>query len=143
MELKKILFPIENRTFRGKRWLKVVVLNLHLVGVCGYAGGVLFDMTFDRIKLYLAITLITGALLTVTEIFSNCIWIIQNRGWMILLKILLIAQLHRITPYEKWGLLFIVFISGWVSHAKGNFRYYSIFHRKRVDAYTDLNSNRQ
>ena len=83
--------------------------------------------------------MISGLILVTIEIYSNCIWLIQNRGWMILLKVFLLTQLSLFFPYEKWGLLFIVFLSGWVSHAKGDFRYYSIFHRKRMDTYGGQN----
>ena len=137
MELKNILFPPENRTFWGKRWIKVILLNLHLCGVCGYVGGVWVDAANNLLPTYLLIAITTGFILVAVEVYSNCVWILQNRGWMILLKVVLLPFLHFIAPYEKWGLLGIVFLSGWISHAKGNFRYYSIFHRKRIDAYND------
>ena len=137
MELKSILFPEKNRTFRGKRWIKVVLLNLHLCGVCGYVGGILFDAAPDRMHLYLLATVTTGFVLVAVELYSNCVWLIQNRGWMILLKVATFPMLPLLAPYEKWGLLAIVFLSGWISHAKGDFRYYSVFHRKRIDTYSD------
>lgn len=139
MKIKEILFPAENRTFLGKRWMKVILLNVHLCGVCGYVGGILFDVESDLLSTYFLFATISGFTLAAVEIYSNCIWLVQNRGWMILLKVGLLPLLHLTAPYEKWGLLAIVFLSGWISHAKGNFRYYSILHRRRIDAYGDEN----
>ena len=61
-KLKELLFPNENRTFWGKRWVKVILLNLHLCGVCGFVAGKLFnvdvrlDISYYRnlLQLYLA-----------------------------------------------------------------------------------------
>jgi len=138
MDIKRKLFPDINRTFWGKRWGKVVLLNLHLIGVCGYVGGKIFDASFESYKYYFFLTMITGIILVMVELYSNLIWVLQNRGWMILLKTILLSQTHLIAPYEWVFLLVLVFVSGWISHAKGSFRYFSIYHGKVVDSLNDL-----
>ncbi len=138
MNFKKILFPDINRNFWGKRWGKVILLNLHLMGVCGYVGGKIFEMPFASYKYYFFITMITGLILISVELYSNSIWLIQNRGWMIITKVFLLSLISHTAPYEWISLLALVFISGWISHAKGSFRYYSIFHGKKVENVKDL-----
>ncbi len=138
MDFTKFLFPEINRNFWGKRWGKVVLLNLHLIGVCGYVGGKIFHGSYESYKYYFFLTMITGMILVLIELYSNLIWIIQNRGWMILVKVLLLSQMKHVAPYEWIFLLALVFISGWISHAKGSFRYYSIIHGKIVDSIEDL-----
>jgi hypothetical protein len=138
MDIKKILFPIINRNFWGKRWGKVVLLNLHLIGVCGYVGGKMFSDSFESYQYYFFLTMLTGMILVLIELYSNLIWVIQNRGWMILAKIVLLSQIYLFAPYEWIFLLLLVFVSGWISHAKGSFRYYSVIHGKIVDSLEDL-----
>jgi len=133
MNLFRLVFPEQNRGFWGKRWLNVYLRSAHLCGACGYSAGILFDVTSKHVLTFYLITAISGLLMIVIDVFTNGIWIIQNRGWMIILKTVLAGHLLLIAPYEKWGLFAIIIFSSIVSHATGNFRYYSVFHRKRVD----------
>ncbi|MCP4754696.1 MAG: hypothetical protein GY866_27765 [Proteobacteria bacterium] len=133
MSLLRIFFPENSRDFFGKRWLNVLLRSVHLVGASGYTGAVFFDVTSEPARIFYLVTALSGLVMVAIDIISNGIWIIQNRGWIIILKIILLGQLSLIAPYEKWGLLGVIVLSSLVSHATANFRYYSPFHRKKIE----------
>jgi len=133
MRPSQTFFPKKNRNFPGKRWCRITLRSLHLCGICGVVGGAFFDVPEARLNNFLMVTVFSGIWLILTDLYTNGIWLIQNRGWTILLKILIFTQLALFAPYERWVLLGIVILSGVVSHAPSNFRYYSIYHRKRVE----------
>lgn len=129
----RLIFPENSRRIPGKRWLSVILRSLHLCSASGYAGGFLFDVPYEQLRLFYITTAISGLLMILLDLVSNGIWLIQNRGWMIIVKVLLLGQLAVFSPYEKWGILGIVFLSGIVSHGTSGFRYYSILHRRMVE----------
>jgi len=129
----RLLFPDHHRTFPGKRWLNISLRSCHILFSSGYAGGVFFDLPFEQLKIFFLLTALTGLSMMLLDFFSNGILIIQNRGWLIVLKLLLLGSLHWFEPWHKIGLVIVILLSGVVSHATGNFRYYSIYHRRRID----------
>lgn len=133
MGLFSLFFPENSRHFIGKRWLNVLLRSIHLCSASGYAGGFLFDVPSEQLRLLYIITAITGLLMILSDVFSNAVWLIQNRGWMIILKIVLLGQLALIDPFEKWGIFAIILLSGIVAHGTAGFRYYSIFHRRMIE----------
>lgn len=133
MSLYRFVFPENSRRFPGKRWLNVVMRSLHLCSASAYTGGFLFDVPYEQLRFVYITTAITGLIMMLMDILSNGVWLIQNRGWLILLKVLLLGQLALIDPYQKWGILGIIFLSGIVSHGTAAFRYYSLFHRRMIE----------
>lgn len=129
----RLLFPPYERNFPAKRWLFVLCLNLHLCAVCGYVGARLFDAGRDQLTIYFIGCVITGGLMILNDIYANGMWIIQNRGLLILSKIGILAVLDQMEVYQKPILMGIVFLSGFVSHARRKFRHYSIVHKKVVE----------
>lgn len=137
MSLFRLVFPKDSRDFWGKRWLNVVMRSMHLCGASGYAGGILLDVASEQVRIFFLITAISGLIMMVVDIFSNGIWLIQNRGWLIVLKIILLGMLPLIAPYQKWGLLGIIILSSIVSHATADFRYYSPFFLKKLKSFDE------
>lgn len=133
MSLFRLVFPENSRRFPGKRWVNVILRSLHLCSASGYAGGFLFDIPYEQLRLFYITTAITGLLMILIDVLGNGIWLIQNRGWLIILKVILLGQLALIDPYQKWGILGIIFFSGIVSHGTAAFRYYSVFHGRMVE----------
>lgn len=133
MGLFRVIFPAFNRFFPGKRWVRVTLRSLHLCGVCGVVGGVFFDIPVKQLVEFYLISLSSGLFLMLIDVYSNGIWLIQNRGWVILVKVVVLANIDVFGDQSKWVLLIIVFVSGIVSHATADQRYYSIYHRRRVD----------
>ncbi len=133
MALFRLVFPENSRHFPGKRWLNVITRSFHLCAASGYAGGFLFDLPYEQLRPYYIATAVTGLLMIFLDLFSNGVWLIQNRGWLIILKIIFLGELILIDPYQKWGIFAIILLSGIVSHSTSGFRYYSIIHRRMIE----------
>lgn len=131
--MNRLLFPYETRSFFGKRWLKVSLRTLHLLGTAGVGGGVLYNLSQQFWFPYLWLVIFSGLAIIAVEIWSNGIWLIQIRGLVIVIKILLISILLFEESFAMIVLIIIIGLSGIISHAPGNVRYFSIFHWKRVD----------
>ncbi len=132
MTLKQILFPAESRTLWGKRWANVVFRSLHLCGIGVYTGGVFFSVASDAVMTAYLVTAVSGLAIMVMDLYSNGKWIFQNRGFIIVLKLIILGILPHLGEYFKWGLLGVIILSSWISHATGDVRYYSLYHRKRI-----------
>jgi hypothetical protein len=130
LSIKKYLFPLESRTFKGKRWFDIGLRTLHLIGLLGVAGGVLFNaeqsITEQAIWFsYFLISIISGLAMVLLSLWSNGKWLLQNRGLAIILKIILLAFIPFFHNYDMQIMVVIVIISGISSHAPAKFRYYS------------------
>ncbi|MES9844789.1 MAG: hypothetical protein ABW162_01185 [Candidatus Sedimenticola sp. PURPLELP] len=130
--LKAALFPSCSRSIPGERWLNVLLRTMHLVGMAGLGAGYLYGAADDSWRIYLQLTIMTGFGLVLISIYSNGIWLMQLRGQAILLKLLLL-MLASAYPLFKEGLfILVIVISGWIAHAPGRVRYYSLYHRRQI-----------
>jgi hypothetical protein len=134
MKLAQLIFPPQSRDFRGKRWLKILLRTTHLIGIAGLAAMFLSDSGIDNWLTYLHLTIISGVAMMLLDIWANGIWLLQLRGQAIMLKLLLFAALLFSGESSELLLLSIIVISGLIAHAPGSVRYYSIFHRRRIDS---------
>ncbi len=130
MSLKDIVFPPQNRFFTGKRWTNICVRTVHLIGVAGIGGGFLYGAPREAWEPYLVLTVLSGLLLVGLELFTNGIWLIQIRGLATLLKLGLISMLFFTGP-QAFIIVPVIIISGVISHAPANVRYFSLLHGQR------------
>lgn len=133
MSLFRLLFPAEYRTFPGKRWIRIGMRTLHLIGTAGVGGGFLYQAPREAWMPYLILTIATGFAIFFIEIWANGVWLIQLRGMAILVKLVLLSCLHFAPDWGGPPLVISIVISGLIAHAPGDVRYYSILHRRRVD----------
>jgi len=115
-----------------KRWIKITLRTLHLLAVAGAGGGILFGLEKDLWINYWWLALVSGALMMVIDIASNPVWIVQVRGLVIFLKLILLALLGQDPALYRVLLIVIIVISAVISHAPGKLRYYSVVHRKSI-----------
>ncbi len=124
-------------TTTTKRWTKISLRTLHLVAVAGVGGGILFGLEKDLWINYWWLALVSGVLMMAIDIISNPVWVVQVRGLVIFFKLILLALLGLNTSWDNILLLVIIILSGIISHASGNLRYYSIYHRKVLSSSKD------
>lgn len=120
-----------------KRWSKISFRTLHLVSVAGVGGGILFGLDKTLWLNYWWLALVSGALLMLIDAVSNPVWLVQLRGITVYLKLILLVLM---VSYPAWGsylLLIIIVISGVISHAPSNLRYYSVYHGKIIRSTSD------
>jgi len=126
MSFKRILFPEQSRSFYGKRWLDIALRSVHLTGLLGVAGGVLFNAEQSLWLPYFLTTILSGLAMVLISLWSNGHWLLQNRGLVIIAKVTILSLLPVLPGYEQYLLIIIVIMSGISSHAPARFRYYSV-----------------
>ncbi len=82
-------------------------------------------------------TLFSGLGLSLLFFWSNGIWLIQLRGQLILLKIFLLAAIPLWPAAGPALFITVILISGVVSHAPADLRYFSLFHGRRIERIPD------
>ena len=124
-------------TVTSKRWTKISLRTLHLLSVAGVGGGILFGLEKDLWVDYWWLALVSGGLMMLIDVISNPVWAVQVRGLVIFLKLILLALLGISPSWDPFLLLVIIVISGVISHAPGNLRYYSFYHKKVISSSKD------
>jgi hypothetical protein len=133
MRLATALFPVHKRDFYGKRWIKIGLRTLHLMGLAGLGGGYLYQAEAADWLPYLWLTLISGLSMLLVEAWSHGIWLLQVRGLSIFIKIGLLGWAAWLPDsLDALIALCVVFISGMISHAPGRVRYYSPFYGRVI-----------
>lgn len=115
-----------------KRWTKISLRTLHLLSVAGVGGGILFGLDRELWLNYWWLALLSGGLLMMIDIVSNPVWVVQVRGLVIFLKLILLAFLGTDPATDSLLLVVIIVISAVISHAPGKLRYYSVYHKKEI-----------
>jgi hypothetical protein len=120
-----------------KRWTKISLRSLHLVSVAGVGGGILFGLDKTVWVNYWWLALASGVLMMAIDIVSNPVWLVQVRGLVIYLKLVMLAVMGAFPQWAGMILLMVIILSSVISHAPGNLRYYSIYHKKVILSFND------
>ncbi len=123
--------------FTGKRWLKIALRTLHIFSIVGVGGAILFNVPFSQWVWYWYLAIATGTLMAAIDALSNFLWLIQIRGIVIYIKLLLLMLLGGNMLVNQLVLALVVILSAVISHAPGDIRYYSVIHRRRINSYGD------
>lgn len=121
----------------AKRWTKISLRTLHLISVAGVGGGILFGLEQSMWVGYWWLALVSGVLMIAIDVIPNPVWVVQVRGLVILLKLVLFAFLGHEPSLDSLLLIIIIVMSAVISHAPGKLRYYSIYHRKVMSSAYD------
>ena len=120
-----------------KRWSKISLRTIHLLAVAGVGGGILFGLEKELWLNYWWLALVSGAFMMLMDLIANPLWIVQVRGSAVTLKLILLALLGGSPDWDRFLLIVIIVISAVVSHAPGNLRYYSLYHRQVMNSDND------
>ena len=134
MNLSQLIFPPKSRDFKAKRWIKITLRTGHLIGMAGMATYALSDTYITDWLFYIHLTIASGVAMMLLDIWSNGVWLFQLRGQAIIIKLILFAALLMTGQYDSWLFFSMIIISGLIAHAPSNIRYYSIFHRRRIES---------
>lgn len=121
----------------AKRWIKICLRTLHLLFVAGVGGGILLGIDPSAWLAYWWLALVSGGLMILVDVLSNPLWIIQVRGLVMYLKIILLILMGVYPSMDRPVLVAIIVISAVISHAPGKLRYYSVYHRKVLSSQYD------
>jgi hypothetical protein len=114
------------------RALNIALRTAHIGAMGVLLGGHAFDVTPERLKLTLWLTIGTGVALAAVESGFRLLWFHQGRGFMTMVKIALIASVLLAWDYRLPILLVVVVIASVGSHMPGRFRYYSVVYREVI-----------
>ena len=118
-----------------RRLTKVIVRTIHLVAIAGFFGNA---MTGSYETIYITMTILSGAVLTLMEASSGRVWFVQLRGVSLYLKLLLLLLIHIYPNATIPGLIAVIALSGFISHAPSWIRYFSLQHWQVVHSNEDL-----
>jgi len=118
-----------------RRLTKVIVRTIHLVAIAGFFGNA---MTGSYETIYITMTIVSGAVLTLMEASSGWVWFVQLRGVSLYLKLLLLLFIHVYPNATIPGLIAVIALSGFISHAPSWIRYFSLQHWQVVHSKEDL-----
>lgn len=115
------------------RWLNITLRTLHLIGIAGLGGAYLYEAPRHLWEVYLWLTVFSGVGMVAVSLYTNGVWLLQMRGITIFFKLVLLCLiLWWPMLSEELGVVVIV-LSSVIAHAPGSIRYYSLWHRCRID----------
>jgi hypothetical protein len=120
-----------------KRWSKISLRALHLLAVAGVGGGILFGLDKQLWIQFWWLALVTGVFMMLIDLISAPVWIVQVRGLVILLKLVLLLFLGWHPGWDRYLLITVIIISAVITHAPSQLRYYSLYHRRVVTSSGD------
>ncbi|MCB1786678.1 MAG: hypothetical protein KDJ33_10540 [Gammaproteobacteria bacterium] len=116
--------PAQTRFFPGQRTLNLLLRAAHLVGIAGIGAGFLFGLERTAWDHYWLLTLFTGIGLTALYLWSSISWLLELKGFAVLLKVALLG-LALVLPEHRAGLFItIIVISALSAHAPARIRAY-------------------
>ncbi|WP_372871402.1 hypothetical protein [Shewanella sp.] len=118
----------------GKTGLRAV----HLLGICGVGGGVLLGVAKPEWQHFWTMAMISGCALMGWEILRDWRWLIQLKGVLTLLKLLLLALFIPFPEYKSTLFVIILMLSVVVSHGPAGLRHYSVLHRRRIESRREI-----
>ncbi len=80
----------------------------------------------------------SGSCLMLWEIVRDWRWLIQLKGVLTLVKLLLLLLFIPLAAYKSELLVTVVLLSVIVSHGPAGLRHYSIVHRRRIDSRKEI-----
>ena len=101
MSLYRVLFPVEEREFKGDRWVSISLRTLHLIGLISAGGGFLFHAPQETWWPYWVLCSGSGAALICLYLWYSAIWVLQLRGIVILVKLGLVLCLPMMEAYAS------------------------------------------
>jgi len=114
------------------RALNIALRTAHIGAMGILLGGHAFDITPERLKVSLWLTIGTGVALAAIEAGPRLLWFHQGRGLMTMAKLALICAVPLAWDY-RLPILFAVVVVGSVgSHMPGRYRHYSVVYRQVI-----------
>ncbi len=118
------MLPEKPRSFAGQRWLNIALRSLHLVGVAGIGAGFFFAVDESLWLPFWQLTLFTGVALMALYVWTTALWLVQLKGLVILLKLVLLWLAMDMIAWRAELFTLVVLLSAVIAHAPGAVRGY-------------------
>ena len=120
------------------RWLNISLRSLHLIGMAGIAGAYLDQESAVALLPFWELTLYSGLAMVGLAIWANGRWLLQLRGAVIMVKLLILWSLpwldSQFSNGGGWGFMMMILLSSLISHAPAKVRYRFVVHLSGVRA---------
>jgi len=130
----RILIPPEPRQYPGQRWVKMMARAAHVVLSGIYLGALVFNVEPATRGPWFLAAMFSGLLLFCLDLYDSGGFMLQLRGLVTGLKLILLALLPSFGAAAVWIVAGVAFASVISSHASASFRYYLIWGRGRIKA---------
>jgi len=114
------------------RALNIALRTAHIGAMGILVGGHAFDVTPERLKVSLWLTIGTGVALAAMEAGPRLLWFHQGSGLMTMAKLALICAVPLASDYRLPILLAVIVIASVGSHMPGRYRHYSVVYRRVI-----------
>lgn len=115
-----------------QRITKTTLRALHILGIVGAGGGILFNLENTIWITYWILAMTTGVLMMLWEIIRDWRWLIQLKGVLTLVKVALIALFYQFTHLKPELFIIVLLLSVLVSHGPAGLRHFSIIHGRVI-----------
>ena len=114
------------------RALNIAVRTVHIGAMGILVGGHAFDITPERLKVSLWLTIGTGITLAALEAGPRLLWFHQGSGVMTMAKVALLCAVPLAWDFRLPILLAAIVIASVGSHMPGRYRHYSVVYRRVI-----------
>ncbi|OFV89191.1 MAG: hypothetical protein A3J75_06255 [Acidobacteria bacterium RBG_16_68_9] len=115
------------------RALRTSLRTAHLMAFGALYGGHVYGLAAEQLLSALFATVASGAALMGLEIYRTPVWLVQVRGVATFVKIALMASVAIFWDVRVAILSGVIVIGGVSSHMPGQYRYYSVLHRRAIE----------
>ncbi|WP_261396926.1 hypothetical protein [Photobacterium rosenbergii] len=116
-----------------QRLSKTAIRAMHILGIAGSAGGILYGVEKSLWLHWWIMAMVTGVIMTVLEIRQSRLWLIQLKGVLTFVKLGLLGSFFIIPQHKPELFITILVMSVVIAHGPAGLRHYSIWHRRRID----------
>ena len=115
--------PLDPAMAARIRWARICVRSLHIVAICGLAGGVFWGVDSEQLRPWWMGTALSGLLLAATFSAGGLGWLVELRGLSLLLKLGLLGGVLLLPQAAAGVLVAVILLAGVTSHMPGRYRY--------------------
>ena len=127
-----LLFPVEPRSFPGRRGVKIGLRAIHVLFTGVLAGAFVFAVAESARGFWFHGALLSGAALLLLDLHESAAFLCQVRGLVVTVKLTLLALLPWFGAGQPWVLGGLVILSVLFSHAPGSVRYRVLILKGRI-----------
>jgi hypothetical protein len=114
------------------RAVRIALRTAHIAAFAVLFGGHFFDVDAERLRVWLWLTIGTGASLVMWESMGSFVWAYELRAWLTFAKLTLLCLVPSFWEQRRWILLAVLVIGSASSHMPSRLRHYAVFQRRII-----------